>query len=117
MKPENHELLAVFASYTPRLPKDPQELAKGLLAAVEKAPSVGLGGFVDMETGQLTEVAQISLQRLQKEGTLAIEGNSFTVPPNMADKLKSSIRIFFSGPEIEELKQAAEAAGNVWSPQ
>lgn len=114
MKLENHEILAAFALYSEKLPYDEQKLAKGLSAAVEKAPSVGLGRFVD-ETGQLTEAAQISLQILQKEGKLAIEDDSFTIPPKMADKLRSSIRIFFSGPEIEELKQAAEAADTVWS--
>lgn len=70
MKPESHELLAILIlQLSPEppanieLPRDEQQLAKGLLAAVEKAPSIGLETFVNMETSQLTEAAQVSLKK------------------------------------------------------
>lgn len=115
--PEDSDVMVAFALYSPRLPQDEQELAKGLLAAAENAPGVGLRRFIDMETGQLTGVARISLGKLQEEGKLAIEGDSLTIPPNKANTLKSNIRIYYRDPAgIDVLKQAGEAAGKVWSP-
>lgn len=116
--PDDPDVMVAFALYSPRLPRNEQELAKGLLAAVKSAPGVGLGRFVDMETGQLTGVARISLETLQEAGNLAIEGDSFTIPPDKANTLKSNIRIYYRDlTGIEVLKQAAEAAGKVWFPQ
>lgn len=122
-QPQSHELLAALALYltspesTFRVPRDEQELAKGLLAAVKEVPSLGLGRFVDIETGQLTDQARTSLLKLQEGKVLAVEGESFIVPEGMRDKLKSQTRTYFKDPGIEALKQAAAAAGSVWLPQ
>lgn len=116
--PDDPDVMVAFALYSPRLPQDEQELAKGLLAAAENAPGVGLRRFIDMETGQLTGIARISLGKLQEEGKLAIEDGSLTIAPDKRDKLKSNIRTYYKDPAgIDVLKQAAEAAGKVWSPQ
>jgi len=119
IQPQNHELLAALALYLPGIPQSEQQLAKGLLAAVEKVPTLGLGRFVDLKTSQLTDKAQESLQRLQKEGKLATEGESFIIPAGMVDKINSdTTRMYFTKlPGIQALKEAADAAGKVWTPQ
>ncbi len=116
-QPQTHEILAAFGLYSTKFPQDEQELARGLLAAVEKAPF--LRRFVDGGTGQLTDETRISLQKLQENQLLITENGSFVIPTDTTkrDKLSSLTRMYFKNDGIEALKEAAIAAGRVWFPQ
>ena len=110
-QPGNSDILGAFILYSNRLPTNAQLLAKGLLAAVEKAPF--LRRFVD-ETGQLTDAAQISINKLQEDNMLVTNGESLTVPASMLEHLTSQTRTYFKVDGITALRGAAILAGSVW---
>lgn len=124
--PKSHEILAALVLQLAepplniKLPQDEQKLAEGLLAATKKVTNLGLRRFVNVETGQLTDAARTSLETLKAEGTLVTEGESFIIPlnpPTIRQTINSRIRMSLSNVGTASLRQAAEAVGNIWSPQ
>lgn len=70
-----------------------------------------------MPTGQLTAEAQTSLKKLLEGQFLASEGDSLIIPPTITGKVSSLTRTYFKDKGVEVLREAADAAGKVWSPQ
>ena len=100
---------------------DGQKLTEGLKAAVIKAPFLGF--FIDEETESLTEVAQSALEKLKTMGFIIREDKNWKLSDNgdpltsPKSQLNNRVESVFNKQGIAVLKEAAEAARQVWSAQ
>lgn len=121
-KPEDFEIMAgLVYAIDGSFPIDGQKLTKGLKAAVIKAPFLGV--FIDEETESLTEVAQSALGTLETMGFIArTDGNWIVLDSgnplnNPKNQLNNRVASVFNQQGIAVLKEAAEAARQVWSAE
>jgi len=121
-KPEDFEIMAgLVYAIDGSFPVDEQKLTKGLKAAVIKAPFLGV--FIDEETESLTEAAQSALGILETMGFIShtdvnwIVSDSGVPEKNPKNQLNNRVASVFNQRGIAVLKEAAEAARQVWSAQ
>jgi len=121
-KPEDFETMAgLVYAIDGSFPIDGQKLAKGLKAAVVKAPFLGI--FIAEETESLTEVAQSALGTLETMGFIARTDGNWVVSDsgnplnNPKNQLNNRVASVFNQRGLAVLKEAAEAARQAWSAQ
>ncbi len=121
-KPEDFEIMAgLVYAIDGSFPIDGQKLANGLKAALIKAPFLGV--FIDEEAESLTEVTRSALGKLEAMGLIARKDENWIVsdsgdPQNSPrNQLNNRVASVFNQRGIAVLKEAAEAARQVWSAQ
>lgn len=115
-KPEAFEIMAgLVCAIGGSFPIDEGNFAKGLKAAVVKAPFLVV--FIDEETCKLTQVAQSALGTLETMDFIARIDGDWKVPDsdNLKIQLDNRVTGVFNQRGRAVLKEAAEAAREVWA--
>ena len=119
-KPEAFEIMAgLVYAMSGSFPIDEGDFAEGLKAAVIKAPFLVV--FIDEETCRLTQAAQSALGTLEIMGFIARVDGDWKVPDsgnplnNPMIQLENRVTGVFNQRGKAVLKEAAEAARQVWS--
>lgn len=121
-KPEDFEIMAgLVYAIGESFPINGQKLTEGLKAAVTKAPFLGV--FIDEGTESLTEIAQSALGTLETMGFIARTDTNWIVSDsgdpqnNPKNQLNNRVESVFNQQGRAVLKEAAEAAKQVWAVQ
>lgn len=124
MQPTDDELFSSFIFYLTKhaseekaqngFPEDRTAFMSGLRAAADKAPF--LARFLGNGSEEITPADEL-LSQLKIGKTLALSDGLLIIDDSKRDHIASVTRSFFREQGIAVLKEAAEAAKEVWSAQ